>query len=116
MVWFSFTVMVSSRVRRWSTSRAVRKGSATSTKIQDVVEYGDGGLRAGRQDVVTADRRAGRPHPKGTTEMPELMVDYITSLDGFGAADGWPGLWGMGGPEYYDFLDRDGRDDYLLLM
>lgn len=36
--------------------------------------------------------------------MAELMVDVITSLDGYGAADGWPGLWGMGGPEYVDFL------------
>jgi hypothetical protein len=32
--------------------------------------------------------------------MPELMVDFITSLDGYGAADGWPGLWGLEGPEY----------------
>jgi len=31
--------------------------------------------------------------------MADLMVDYITSLDGYGAAEGWPGLWGMGGPE-----------------
>ncbi|MDV3223329.1 MAG: deaminase, partial [Intrasporangium sp.] len=32
------------------------------------------------------------------------MVDYITPLDGFGAADGWPGLWGMGGPDYLSWL------------
>ena len=32
--------------------------------------------------------------------MHELMVDFITSLDGYGAAEGWPGLWGLGGPEY----------------
>lgn len=30
--------------------------------------------------------------------MPELMADYITSLDGYTAAEGWPGLWGLGGP------------------
>ncbi len=30
--------------------------------------------------------------------MQELMVDYISSLDGFGSADGWPGLWGDGWP------------------
>ena len=29
--------------------------------------------------------------------MPELMIDFITSLDGYGAADGWPGLWGLKG-------------------
>jgi hypothetical protein len=23
--------------------------------------------------------------------MPELLIDFITSLDGYAAADGWPG-------------------------
>jgi len=32
--------------------------------------------------------------------MPELLVDFITSLDGYGAAEGWPGWWGLQGPEY----------------
>lgn len=48
--------------------------------------------------------------------MTELMVDYITSLDGFGAAEGWPGLWGMGGPEYLAWLAEDGKNDYTVLM
>jgi hypothetical protein len=26
--------------------------------------------------------------------MPDLVIDFITSLDGYGAADGWPGWWG----------------------
>jgi dihydrofolate reductase len=30
---------------------------------------------------------------------PELLIDFITSLDGYGAAEGWPGLWGLEGPE-----------------
>ena len=30
--------------------------------------------------------------------MPELLVDFITSLDGYGAAEGWPGWWGLQGP------------------
>jgi hypothetical protein len=30
--------------------------------------------------------------------MPELMIDFITSLDGYGAAEGWPGFWGSKGP------------------
>jgi len=46
----------------------------------------------------------------------ELMVDYITSLDGFGSAEGWPGLWGMGGPEYFAFLAEDAKQEYTLLM
>jgi dihydrofolate reductase len=48
--------------------------------------------------------------------MATLMVDYITSLDGFGAAEGWPGLWGMGGPEYFEFLAEDAQQPYLQLM
>jgi dihydrofolate reductase len=48
--------------------------------------------------------------------MADLMVDYITSLDGFGAAEGWPGLWGMGGPEYFAFLAEDAKEDYTVLM
>lgn len=38
--------------------------------------------------------------------MPELMIDVITSLDGYASAVGWPGLWGMGGPEYFAWLDE----------
>ena len=30
--------------------------------------------------------------------MQELLVDFITSLDGYGAAEGWPGCWGSKGP------------------
>ena len=36
--------------------------------------------------------------------MPELVVDFITSLDGYGAAEGWPGWWGLEGPEYLAWL------------
>lgn len=38
--------------------------------------------------------------------MPELLVDFITSLDGYGAADGWPGWWGLEGPEYMGWLNE----------
>jgi dihydrofolate reductase len=48
--------------------------------------------------------------------MADLTIDYITSLDGFGAAEGWPGLWGMGGKEYLAFLSEDAERDYTLLM
>ena len=40
--------------------------------------------------------------------MSNLMVDFIISLDGYGAAEGWPGLWGMEGPEYLAWLEEDG--------
>ncbi len=49
--------------------------------------------------------------------MPELMVDLITSLDGYASADGWPGWWGLEGPEYLAWLEEDQPDGgYLTLM
>lgn len=39
--------------------------------------------------------------------MQTLMVDFIMSLDGYGAAEGWPGYWGMEGPEYLGWLESE---------
>jgi dihydrofolate reductase len=48
--------------------------------------------------------------------MPELIVDFITSLDGYGAAEGWPGWWGLEGPEYLGWLSEQPERDYTILM
>ena len=48
--------------------------------------------------------------------MPELMVDFITSLDGYGAAEGWPGWWGLEGPEYLAWLGDQPEASYTVLM
>lgn len=48
--------------------------------------------------------------------MPELLVDFITSLDGYAAAEGWPGFWGLEGPEYLAWLPVQPEADYLVLM
>jgi dihydrofolate reductase len=48
--------------------------------------------------------------------MPSLMVDFIMSLDGYGAADGWPGYWGMEGPEYLAWIKHDEAEDHIALM
>jgi dihydrofolate reductase len=48
--------------------------------------------------------------------MPELMIDFITSLDGYGAAEGWPGWWGLEGPEYLAWLGEQPEADYTILM
>ena len=48
--------------------------------------------------------------------MPELMIDFITSLDGYGAAEGWPGWWGLEGPEYLAWLGDQPEAGYTLLM
>ncbi|MBD0328669.1 MAG: dihydrofolate reductase family protein [Thermoleophilia bacterium] len=48
--------------------------------------------------------------------MQELVVDFITSLDGYGAAEGWPGWWGLQGPEYLAWLGQQPERDYTILM
>ena len=48
--------------------------------------------------------------------MPELIVDFITSLDGYASAEGWPGWWGLEGPEYLAWLGERPERDYTILM
>ncbi|MEV4537590.1 dihydrofolate reductase family protein [Asanoa sp. NPDC049518] len=48
--------------------------------------------------------------------MSTLMVDYIISLDGYGAGEGWPGFWGMEGPEYLAWLTDDSQQELVHLM
>ena len=48
--------------------------------------------------------------------MSSLMVDFIISLDGYGAADGWPGYWGMEGPEYLAWIKEDGEQEHTVLL
>ena len=43
-------------------------------------------------------------------------MDFITSLDGYGAAEGWPGFWGLQGPEYLAWLGEGSERDYTILM
>src|SRR6058998_1457644 len=46
--------------------------------------------------------------------MPELLVDFITSLDGYASAEGWPGWWGLQGPEYLAWLAEQPEVTYLM--
>jgi dihydrofolate reductase len=48
--------------------------------------------------------------------MSELVVDFITSLDGYASAEGWPGWWGLEGPEYLAWLDQLPDRTYTILM
>jgi dihydrofolate reductase len=48
--------------------------------------------------------------------MPELLVDFITSLDGYASAEGWPGWWGLEGPEYLAWLGQQPEAEYTVLM
>jgi dihydrofolate reductase len=46
--------------------------------------------------------------------MRELLVDFITSLDGYASGEGWPGFWGLEGPEYLDWLGEQPEVTYLM--
>jgi dihydrofolate reductase len=48
--------------------------------------------------------------------MTELLIDFICSLDGYGAAEGWPGWWGLEGPEYLAWLESQPEASYTVLM
>jgi dihydrofolate reductase len=48
--------------------------------------------------------------------MASLTVDFIISLDGYGAAEGWPGYWGMEGPEYLGWIGEDEGQEHVALM
>lgn len=48
--------------------------------------------------------------------MPELLVDFIISLDGYASADGWPGFWGLEGPEYLAWLEEAPEREHIVLM
>ena len=46
--------------------------------------------------------------------MRELLIDYITSLDGYASGKGWPGFWGLEGPEYLAWLGEQPPVTYLM--
>ncbi|MGA5837587.1 dihydrofolate reductase family protein [Streptomyces pseudogriseolus] len=46
--------------------------------------------------------------------MSELLVDFITSLDGYASAEGWPGFWGLESPEYLAWLGEQPKVTYLM--
>ena len=46
--------------------------------------------------------------------MAELLVDFITSLDGYASGEGWPGFWGLEGPEYLAWLGEQPEVTYVM--
>src|SRR6185295_1916129 len=48
------------------------------------------------------------------TAMSELLVDFITSLDGYASGEGWPGFCGLEGPEYLAWLGEQPEVTYLM--
>jgi dihydrofolate reductase len=46
--------------------------------------------------------------------MAELLVDFITTLDGYASGEGWPGFWGLQSPEYLTWLEQQPEVTYLM--
>lgn len=44
----------------------------------------------------------------------ELLVDFILSLDGSAAGEGWPGWWGLETPEYLEWLAAEPERTALM--
>ena len=71
----------------------------------------------GSSTARVAEQPLTHTHSRGDdAQMPELTLDFITSLDGYGAADGWPGWWGLEGPEYLAWLDDQQELGSTVLM
>jgi dihydrofolate reductase len=45
-----------------------------------------------------------------------LTIDLVSSLDGFAAAEDWPGLWGKEGPELMAWLEEQLAEDHIIVM
>jgi dihydrofolate reductase len=45
-----------------------------------------------------------------------LTIDFFSSLDGFGGAEGWPGYYGKEGPELMAWLEEKLAEDHVIAM
>jgi dihydrofolate reductase len=45
-----------------------------------------------------------------------LTIDLFSSLDGYAAADGWPGYWGKEGPELFAWIEEKLAEDHTIVM
>ena len=48
--------------------------------------------------------------------MSTLTIDLFSSLDGFAAAEDWPGYWGKEGPELMGWLEEQLAEDHIMVM
>src|ERR671927_432964 len=64
--------------------------------------------------MLPDDRTQSWPLEQGRSVMAELLVDFITSLDGYASGEGWPGWWGLEGPEYLSWLADQPEVTYLM--
>jgi dihydrofolate reductase len=48
--------------------------------------------------------------------MSTLSVDYFSSLDGYGGAEGMEGYFGLAGPGLFDWINEQLERDHIMLM
>ena len=48
--------------------------------------------------------------------MSTLTIDLFSSLDGFAAAEDWPGYWGKEGPELMAWLEEQLAEDHIVVI
>lgn len=48
--------------------------------------------------------------------MSELTADFLVSLDGCAAAEGWPAYFGLEGPEMFAWMDEQMAIDHTMVM
>jgi dihydrofolate reductase len=46
--------------------------------------------------------------------MRELLIDFGITLDGYASGEGWPGWWGLEGPEYLAWVAEQPPVTYLM--
>src|SRR5690606_19225043 len=68
---------------------------------------------AGRREHRARVRR-GDPTASKERTMREVLVDFITTRDGYASGEGWPGFWGLEGPEYLAWLGEQPQVTYLM--
>jgi dihydrofolate reductase len=70
-----------------------------------------------KDDLATADVPYTNDVSKQRSKsMSQLIIDFITSLDGYASAEGWPGWWGLESPQYLAWLDERPDRDFTVLM
>jgi hypothetical protein len=52
----------------------------------------------------------------GETPVSTLTIDLFSSLDGFAAAEDWPGYWDKEGPELFAWLREKLAEEHVIVM
>src|SRR3954453_14048243 len=102
------------RVGRWaSVNSAQRAGRGRAGTVGRSVMVSSSSHSVAAEFVAPGRSKPVTPEGKDAA-MSELLVDFITSLDGYASGEGWPGFWGLEGPEYLAWLGEQPEVTYLM--